>query len=151
MPVEPSRIEEDSSDNFRDYSSSDEDEADGQDRDEENHVERGGGAYVPSKEWITPLWPYWINARRVTNTPLRVAMESTESSCWKQAIIEEVSTLIKNMTWNNHTKVPPGTRALTSENILKLKQNAAGSPARFKERMVVRDNFQPDSENYTEL
>lgn len=80
MPVEPSRIGEDSSDTSRHSSSSNKDEAVGQDRDEENPVERDGGGLRTLRRVDYYAMALRDQMATIDEPPLHAAKKCTERS-----------------------------------------------------------------------
>lgn len=66
------------------------------------------------------------------------AMQSKDSSNWKQAMQEEMDSLIKNQTWELVDK-PKNQKLLGCKWIFKLKQNTSDSNSpRYKTRLVAK-------------
>ena len=65
------------------------------------------------------------------------AMASRDSAFWKEAIQEEMDSIIQNGTWIL-TDLPPGCEALNSKWIFKTKMKVDGSIDKYKARLVIQ-------------
>jgi hypothetical protein len=69
---------------------------------------------------------------------------------WKQAMIEELSAIEKNQTWEM-VVLPAGKKAIAVKWVFKLKLNPDGSVAKYKARLVARGFLQREGLDYSEV
>ena len=65
------------------------------------------------------------------------AINSDNAPQWKNAMMDEYNSLIKNNTWEL-TPLPPGRKAIGTRWVFRIKQNANGSIERYKARWVAK-------------
>ena len=65
------------------------------------------------------------------------AMESRDSAFWKEAIDDEMSSILENNTWVL-SDLPPGSKTLGYKWIFKNKMNVNGTIDKFKSRLVIQ-------------
>jgi hypothetical protein len=76
------------------------------------------------------------------------ALSSTEAPFWRQAVEEEVSTLLSMNTWELCT-LAPGKKAIPCKWVCKRKLNADGSIERYKARLVIKGFHQKHGIDYS--
>ena len=69
--------------------------------------------------------------------------EATERKEWKDAMIEEYQSIMKNDVWYVVPR-PDGKSVVTCKWVYKIKHAADGSIQKYKERLVVRGFFQKE-------
>nr|GEW60022.1 zinc finger, CCHC-type [Tanacetum cinerariifolium] len=77
---------------------------------------------------------YWFN---VEDDPINEAMKSQDVAFWKEAINDEIDSIIGNNTWVL-TDLPPGCRPLGYKWIFKRKLKVDGTVEKFKEGLVIQ-------------
>ena len=75
--------------------------------------------------------------------------EAAERKEWKEAMIEEYQSIIKNDAWDIVPR-PKGKSIVTSKWIYKIKHAAYGSIAKYKARFVARGFSQKEGIDYEE-
>ena len=65
------------------------------------------------------------------------AMESRDAAFWKEAIDDELSSILENNTWVL-SDLPPGSKPLGSKWIFKRKMKVDGTIDKFKARLVIQ-------------
>ena len=65
------------------------------------------------------------------------AMSSPEAPYWKEAINDEVESILQNYTWEL-VDLPPGSKPLGYKWIFKKKMKADGSIDKYKARLVIK-------------
>jgi len=66
------------------------------------------------------------------------AMDSQDAPFWKEAVQDEMDSIMENNTWVL-VDLPPGCEPITSKWIFKRKKRVDGTIERFKARLVIRD------------
>eukprot|EP00894_Picocystis_sp_ML_P003150 jgi/Pico_ML_1/53667/g4176.t1 len=64
-------------------------------------------------------------------------MRRSDANLWKEAIHEELTSLVANETCTL-TELPPARKALTTTWVLKVKRDGGGDVERYKARLCVR-------------
>ena len=64
-------------------------------------------------------------------------MSRPEAPYWKEAINDEVESILQNHTWEV-VDLPPGSKLLKYKWIFKKKMNANGSFDKYKARLVIK-------------
>ena len=77
------------------------------------------------------------------------ATRSTEWPKWKEAIQEELRSLIKNNTWSMVNR-PEGRQVVSVKWVFKKKRDEQGKVARYKGRLVARGFTQVAGLDYTD-
>lgn len=77
------------------------------------------------------------------------AEERPDRKNWKEAIEQEMKSLIENDTWEI-ADLPPGARAIDGKWVFKLKRKADGSIEKYKARMVAKGCAQKKGLDYEE-
>ena len=77
------------------------------------------------------------NLSDITPKTFREASTGIDSEKWDKAMDEEIASLNNNKTWTL-VELPPDRTAIGSKWIYKIKQNANGSIARYKARLVAQ-------------
>lgn len=95
--------------------------------------------YVPPSLDYSPIEP----------RTYKQAMNSPEAPFWMKAIIEELTTLIDMGTYSVQER-PPDVNILDTKDVFKIKKNAFGKIARFKNRCVAKGFKQIFGKDYTE-
>ena len=81
----------------------------------------------------------------------REAEISSEFKMWKDAMVEEMSSLYKNDTWEL-TESPKGKKAIGCKWLyVKKRGSLKGDSVRYKERLVVKGYAQREGINYNEI
>ncbi|KAJ9542804.1 LOW QUALITY PROTEIN: hypothetical protein OSB04_029310 [Centaurea solstitialis] len=75
------------------------------------------------------------------------AMSSRDASLWKEAINDEIDSVMGNGTWVL-ADLPKGTRPIGSKRIFKRKRNLDGSISAFKVRLVAKGYRQKEGVDY---
>ena len=75
------------------------------------------------------------------------AMSSPEAPYWKEAINDEVESILQNHTWEL-VDLPPGSKPLGYKWIFKKKMKAYGSIDKYKARLVVKGYNQKEGLDY---
>lgn len=71
------------------------------------------------------------------NNPLSEAMSHSDYKLWWQAMVNEITTVVQNKTWEL-AELPPGTKAIPLKRIFKIKRDAKDFFDKYKARIVVR-------------
>lgn len=79
----------------------------------------------------------------------REAVEGRDSTNWKKAMDNEMSSLKENLTWEL-TALPAGARAIPCKWVYRLKTNPDGSIDKYKARLVVKGFSQRQGIDYSE-
>ena len=74
-------------------------------------------------------------------------MSSPEAPYWKEAINDEVESILKNHTWEL-VDLPPGSKPLKYKWIFKKKMKADGSINKYKAILVIKDYKQKEGLDY---
>lgn len=104
------------------------------------------------EDFVTNLWPSWNNEEEdymvyalsakefVDDVPqsYEEIEEREDKEVWKQAVREEMTSLIENKTWTL-TSLPTGKKSISSKWVFKIKKDEDGNPSRFKARLVIKD------------
>lgn len=77
------------------------------------------------------------------------ALESVESSKWKEAMDDEFRSLVKNQTWQL-MKLPEGRKVIDNKWVFKIKEFPNGEIERYKARLVIRGFTQEYGIDYEE-
>lgn len=64
-----------------------------------------------------------------------------QEACWRQAMVEEMTSIEDNQTWHL-TTLPPGHRAIGLKWVFKVKKNAHGEVLKHKARLVAKGYVQ---------
>ena len=75
------------------------------------------------------------------------AMSIREAPYWKEAINDEVESILQNHTWEL-VDIPPGSKPLGYKWIFKKKKKADGSIDKYKARLVIKDYKQKEGLDY---
>ena len=75
------------------------------------------------------------------------AMSSRDSNFWKEAINDEMNSIMLNQTWVL-TDLPPGAKPIGCKWIFKKKLNTNGSIDKFKARLVAKGYKQRHGADY---
>ena len=75
------------------------------------------------------------------------AMSSPEAPYWKEAINDEVESILQNHTWEL-VDLPPGSKPLGYKWIFKKKMKAGGSIDKYKARLVIKGYKQKEGLDY---
>lgn len=78
------------------------------------------------------------------------ALKSSDSSKWKEAMNEEMESILNNMTWDL-VDLPSGKQAIGCKWVYKLKLDDKGNVCRYKARLVAKGYSQKYGENYDEV
>eukprot|EP00963_Diacronema_lutheri_P010374 scaffold1042_cov345-Pavlova_lutheri.AAC.3 len=78
------------------------------------------------------------------------AMRRSDADLWKEAIHEELTSLVANETWTL-TELPPARKALTTTWVFKVKRDVGGDVERYKARLCVRGFEQREGLDYQEV
>lgn len=81
---------------------------------------------------------------------LEEALSSPQASEWKQAIHDEMTSLIQRTTWENIDHLPPGRRCIDSKWVFRLKKDCKGNISKYKARLVARGFSQQKGIDYNE-
>ena len=74
-------------------------------------------------------------------------MSSPEAPYWKEAINDEVESILQNHTWEL-VDLPPGSKPLGYKWIFKKKMKADGSIDKYKARLVIKGYKQKEGLDY---
>ena len=74
-------------------------------------------------------------------------MLSLEAPYWKEAINDEVESILQNHTWEL-VDLPPGSKPLGYKWIFKKKMKANGSIDKYKARLVIKGYKQKEGLDY---
>ena len=74
-------------------------------------------------------------------------MSSLEAPYWKEAINDEVESILQNHTWEL-VDLPPGSKPLGYKWIFKKKMKADGSIDKYKARLVIKGYKQKEGLDY---
>jgi hypothetical protein len=99
-----------------------------------------------SDESLTPRYAYLAGTNEVPDEP-NTPEEAINSAVWKAAIMEELSSLERNDTWNL-CSLPLGRKSIKCKWVFKLKQNA--DQFRCKARLVAKGFTQQAGIDYEE-
>ena len=81
---------------------------------------------------------------------LKQALESKFADRWRQAINEEIQSLLSKNTWEL-VDLPPGVKTLPVKWVFKIKRDATGAIERFKARLVVKGFRQREGIDFGEV
>lgn len=115
------------------------------------------------EDFVTNLWPSWNNEEEdymvyalsaeefVDDVPqsYEEIEEREDKEVWKQAVREEMTSLIENKTWTL-TSLPTGKKSISSKWVFKIKKDEDGNPSRFKARLVIKGCAQKKGLDYKE-
>ena len=76
--------------------------------------------------------------------------EATSQQCWKDAMMEEYESIMKNDVWEIVPR-PNGKSVMTLKWIFKIKHGVDGSIEKYKVRFVARGFSQKEGVNYDEM
>ena len=91
-----------------------------------------------------------MSAMLLEPTTLQEAMASEEAEQWKQAMDEEIASLLENGTWTLE-ELPPGMQAIPVKWTYKLNTGANGAVERFKARLVAKGYRQREGIDFDEV
>jgi len=98
--------------------------------------------------------PWWQAASAINAVPdpitVRQAMASPQAAEWRQAMDEEVESLLANQTWTLEP-VPPGATIIPVKWIFKVKRGPDGRVERYKARLVAKGFKQVEGIDYNEV
>ena len=99
-----------------------------------------------SRDTISNCVPYCFN---VESDPLTYeeAMSSPNASFWKEAIDDEMASIMGNGTWKL-VDLPPRCKPIGCKWVFKTKKNIDGSILKFKARLVAKGNTQKEGIDY---
>lgn len=107
-----------------------------------------------------PGKPYWmLNSTTKYNTlaasygepnTLKQALASEDAALWREAMDDEVQSLLRNDTWTLE-EPPPGTSVIPLKWVFKVKVDAAGNIERYKARIVAKGYEQQEGIDYDEV
>jgi hypothetical protein len=80
---------------------------------------------------------YYVYSLQSDPTSLEEALSSTDSGFWKEAINDEMDSLISNNTWKL-VDLPPGCKTIGCKWILRRKLKPDGTIEKFKARLVAK-------------
>ncbi|KAI3641430.1 hypothetical protein MIR68_000560 [Amoeboaphelidium protococcarum] len=88
----------------------------------------------------------------IPSTPKSVeeARKSKQWPQWKESLLSELRSLIKNETWEVVGELPVGRKLLPCKWVFKIKLNSDGSLERYKSRLVVKGFKQVSGVDYNE-
>ncbi|KAK1407693.1 hypothetical protein QVD17_39315 [Tagetes erecta] len=89
-----------------------------------------------SRDGIKSQYQYCYNIEEDPKT-FSEAMASRDASFWKEAVQDEMDSIIQSKTWKL-TNLPPGCKALGCKWIFKRKKKVDGSIDKFKARLVIQ-------------
>ena len=75
------------------------------------------------------------------------AVKSAESSLWKEAIKNEIDSILQNHTWEL-VDLHPGNKPLGSKWVFKRKMKPDGTIDKYKARLVIKGYRQKEGEDY---
>lgn len=90
--------------------------------------------------------PILLNVEDAPRT-YKEAISSRNSAFWKEAINDEMDSLIGNNTWEL-TDLPPGSKAIGCKWVFRIKYNTDGSIQTFKARLVIQGFSQREGVDY---
>jgi hypothetical protein len=77
-------------------------------------------------------------------------MASPDADQWKQAMDEEMASLLANQTWTLE-RTPTGIRTIPAKWVFKIKRDADGGIERYKARLVAKGFLQREGVDFTEV
>ncbi|MCI32538.1 retrovirus-related pol polyprotein from transposon tnt 1-94, partial [Trifolium medium] len=77
-------------------------------------------------------------------------IDALNDNKWKQAMIEELTAIEKNQTWEM-VNLPVDKKAIAVKWVFKLKLNPDGSVAKYKARLMARGFLQREGLDYSEV
>lgn len=121
------------------------------------------GRSVPSssstESWNPRTKPGWRASRKRINfggvsmltdpTTYKEAMERPDADKWKEACDEEITSIMKNETWEL-TELPEGRKAIGCKWVFKVKMNPDNTIERYKSRLVAKGFNQKHGIDYDE-
>ena len=135
--------------------SAQEEEDTGAEEQQEEEDNTSGAARYPSRSRQAPK-EWWRHPRAmlgveiVEPAALEDAMQSEHAEQWKQAMDEEMASLLANHTWTLE-RAPPGIRPIPVKWVFKLKRDINGSVERFKARLVAKGFRQREGVDFDEV
>ena len=90
--------------------------------------------------------PILLNVEDAPKT-YKEAITSRNSAFWKEAIDDEMNSLISNGTWEL-SDLPPGSKAIGCRWVFRIKYHTDGSIQTFKARLVIQDFSQRQGVDY---
>ena len=103
----------------------------------------------PAKDFESAFPASEIMGIRIPTTYGQAVNDPKHGYLWKEAIIEELRSLMENGTWEE-VVAPKGVNIVTSKWVFTIKTLAAGIIDRFKARLVARGFSQVQGEDYNE-
>jgi len=101
-----------------------------------------------------PPAPYWASVAQSSDDPdppnEKVALSGPDADLWKQAMDEEMVSLLGNNTWSI-VPLPAGVKPVPVKWVFKKKRNAAGNVERYKARLVAKGYRQVEGIDYSEV
>ena len=90
---------------------------------------------------------YYVYSLQSDPTSLEEALSSTDSGFWKEAINDEMDSLISNNTWKL-VDLPPGCKTIGCKWILRRKLKPDGTIEKFKARLVAKGFKQKEDNDF---
>jgi hypothetical protein len=111
--------------------------------------ERTTRGNMPARYALIALLSQAMPAEPFEPKSYRQARSDSHWPKWHQAMVEELSSINENQTWEL-TTLPPGRQALSGKWVYNLKRGAEGEILRHKARFVVRGFEQQEGVDYNE-
>ena len=89
-------------------------------------------------------------AHVIEPTTLEEALASPDADLWKQAMDEEMASLLANKTWTLK-EAPPGVNPIPVKWVFKIKRDGKGNIERYKARLVAKGFRQREGIDYEEV